>query len=142
MQDLLRRIRAELPALEAWQAEADDENGVYRFYHHSNKIFHLQKLIKAGWKIIDKIGMSGQPPDYLHEWYIEIYLEGAILDFKEWMNSEWLKHTRPILEAFWHTKYFIQMMFKYGQLLEPNSEELLQGMAPDWAAVLYLFELR
>jgi hypothetical protein len=42
VQDLLRRIKAEFPAMEAWLAKADDENGVYRFYHHSNKIFHLR----------------------------------------------------------------------------------------------------
>lgn len=48
VQDLLRRIKAELPAMEAWLAKADDENGVYRFYHHSNKVFRLQNLTKAG----------------------------------------------------------------------------------------------
>jgi hypothetical protein len=26
------------------------------------------------------------------------------------MNDNWLKSTRPILEAFWHTKYFTRMM--------------------------------
>jgi len=33
------------------------------------------------------------------------------------MHEHWLKYARPILEAFWHTKYFILMMFKYGQEL-------------------------
>lgn len=88
------------------------------------------------------MGQSGQPPDCLHEWYAQIYLEGTSHEFNESMNLEWLEHTRPILEAFWHTKYFLQMMSKYGQLLEPDSEELLQEMAPGWAAVLWLFELR
>jgi hypothetical protein len=49
-----------------------------------------------------------------------------------------LECTHPILEAFWHTKYFIQMMLKYGRELESAPQCLPSG----WAAVLYLFELR
>jgi hypothetical protein len=45
------------------------------------------------------------------------------------------------LEAFWHTKYFIQMMVEYGRRLEP-SDTILHGMDYGWAAVLTLFELR
>jgi hypothetical protein len=54
------------------------------------------------------------------------------------VNERGLECTRPILEAFWHTKYFIQMMLKYGKELESAPQCLPSG----WAAVLYLFELR
>jgi hypothetical protein len=43
-----------------------------------------------------------------------------------------------VLEAFWHTRYFIQMMARYGKKLESAPERLPSG----WAAVLHLFELR
>ena len=36
--------------------------------------------------------------------------EGTEHDFNETTNNEWLTQTRPILEAFWHTKYFLTMM--------------------------------
>jgi hypothetical protein len=42
------------------------------------------------------------------------------------------------LEAFWHTKYFINMMVKYAK--EPETVEMM--VQPGMAAVLYLFELR
>ena len=34
------------------------------------------------------------------------------------MNDHWLEYTRSILEAFWHTKYYTQMMIKYAKELE------------------------
>jgi hypothetical protein len=34
------------------------------------------------------------------------------------VNEHRLEYTRPIVEAFWHTKYFIQMMVRYGKKLE------------------------
>jgi hypothetical protein len=46
--------------------------------------------------------------------------------------------TRPILEAFWHTKCFVQMMIKYAKGLETAP----QAMPSGWAAILGLFELR
>ena len=42
------------------------------------------------------------------------------------------------MEAFWHTKYFINMMVKYAKELETVEMTL----EPSMAAVLYLFELR
>jgi hypothetical protein len=54
------------------------------------------------------------------------------------MNVDWLKHTHPILEAFWHTKYFVRMMIKCATSLETVESPVPSG----WAAVLCLFELR
>ena len=41
--------------------------------------------------------------------------EGTKHDFNETTNNEWLTQTRPILEAFWHKKYFLTMMAKYAK---------------------------
>ena len=50
--DLLARIKAKLPQLEDLLAQIEDrsgeEDGVYRFYHHSFKVFGLQELTLAG----------------------------------------------------------------------------------------------
>jgi hypothetical protein len=43
--------------------------------------------------------------------------EGTEHDFNEKTNDEWLQQTRPILEAFWHTKYFFSMMHQPGGIL-------------------------
>jgi hypothetical protein len=46
--DLLARIKVKLPQLEELFAQIEDrsgeEDGGYRFYHHSFKVFDLQKL--------------------------------------------------------------------------------------------------
>jgi hypothetical protein len=68
MEDLLRRIKANLPALEEWLSEAEDhwgeEDGVYRFYHQSWKVFdRLQPLTKEGFQLIVKIGGETDPPN-------------------------------------------------------------------------------
>jgi hypothetical protein len=61
MEDLLHRIKANVPALEEWLSEAEDhwgeEDGVYRFYHQSWKVFdRLQPLTKEGFQLIGEIG--------------------------------------------------------------------------------------
>lgn len=140
--DLLPRIKAKLPELEHWLGDRDlargEENGVYRFYHQSHKVFYLQDATVAGFKLIEEIGGEADQPCF---WYTDIVKEGTGREMGERTNENWLAETRPILEAFWHTKYFIQMMVEYGRKLEP-SDTILHGMDYGWAAVLYLFELR
>lgn len=53
-------------------------------------------------------------------------------------NRRWLEVTRPMLEAFWHTRFFVEMAVKYGQELDEPPSVLPSG----WAALLYLYELR
>ena len=135
--DLLRRIKAELPALKEWLlvARAVEENGFYRFYHQSYKVFEiLQPVTGKGHDLIIRIGAGIDMPN---EWYQQIYQEGMKHEFDMSVNEHWLETTRPVLEAFWHTRYFIQMMVRYGKKLKSAPECTPSG----WAAVLYLFEL-
>ena len=30
-------------------------------------------------------------------------------------NDDWPRHARPLVEAFLHAKYFVEMMVKYGR---------------------------
>jgi hypothetical protein len=46
--------------------------------------------------------------------------------------------TRPILEAFFHARYFLEMVCRYGRELAEPPSPLPSG----WAAVLYLYGLR
>ena len=137
--DLLTRIKARLPQLEDLFARIKDKSGeedrVYRFYHQSFKVFYLQDLTAAGFKLIEEIGGETDPP---HPWYCQIIKEGTALKFEASANDDWLKATRPILEALWHTNYFTQMMIKYAKELETAP----QAMPSGWAAILWLFELR
>ena len=137
--DLLVRIKAKLPQLEELLTQIEDRSGeedrVYRFYHQSFKVFYLQELTLAGFKLIEEIGGETDPP---YPWYCQIIKEGTALKFEATTNDDWLKSTRPILEAFWDTKYFTQMMIKYAKELEKAPRAMPSG----WAAILWLFELR
>jgi len=53
-------------------------------------------------------------------------------------NRNWIKHTRPIVEAFFHPHFMLKMVCKYGRELSEPPQMLPSG----WAAVLYLFNLR
>ncbi len=52
-------------------------------------------------------------------------------------NRNWLEHTRPLLEAFFHAHYFLKMAVFYAELEEPP-----QLLPSGWAALLYLYDLR
>ena len=139
MEALLGRIRERLPQIEELLVEiADDwgeEDGVYGFYDQSFKVFGLQQVTKKAFKLIEEIGGETDPLD---GWYCQIVKEGTEGDFRDDTNAHWLSQTRPILEAFWHTKYFLAMMAKYGKELQSAPRALPSG----WASVLCLFSLR
>jgi hypothetical protein len=58
---------------------------------------YLQEQTLAGLKLIKEIGGETDPP---HPWYCQIVKEGTGYEFELSMNDDWLKYTRPILEAF------------------------------------------
>jgi hypothetical protein len=53
-------------------------------------------------------------------------------------NDRWLSETRPIIEAFFHARYFLEMAVHYGQALDKPPNAMPSG----WAALLYLYNLR
>jgi hypothetical protein len=69
--------------------------------------------------------------------FLEIVAQGTRKVFSVDHNAEWSKHTRPILEAFFHARYFLEMAVRYAELPEPP--KLLPS---GWAALLCLYRLR
>jgi len=135
---LLRNIKERLPELEELLARIEDHWGIedsfYRFYHQSFKVYHLQQTTEE----IGKILQSLLPGHSMNRWFSEIVAQGTGREFEMSHNQDWLRHTRPIVEAFFHTHCFLKMAVKYGKALETDPACLPSG----WAAVLYLFDLR
>ena len=52
-------------------------------------------------------------------------------------KQEWDRHTRPMLEAFAHAKFMVEMAVRYADLPLPPVP-----MPSGWAALLYLYDLR
>ena len=135
---LLAAIKTALPRLEQlWQRTNDHwgyEDPVYRFYHQSFKVYQLQPVIG---EIVQAL-QSLAPHLPLNPWFAQIVAEGTAGEFSMEVNQRWLEDTRPIVEAFFHARYFLEMVCKYGQELEEPPNSLPSG----WAAVLYLYGLR
>ena len=142
-QVLLDNIKKALPDLKKCllKAEQSEEDGIYRFYHHSFKVYWFRELIKETILIFIRISPhdTKKTEDIFDKFFLEIITEGAYgEEWKRDHNSEWGKHTRPIIETFFHIKYFLEMMIKYGEKLEEAPNLLPSG----WAALLELYNIR
>ena len=136
--NLFIKIRAALPDLEALLEECNGhwayEDYVYRFYHQSFKVYLLQE---ATLRIVEKL--RGLSPDRdFNEWFEQIIAEGTGKTFAMEDNENWLGVTRPILEAFFHARFFLEIAVKYGRELQYPPRVMPSG----WAALLYLYNLR
>jgi hypothetical protein len=135
---LLAAIKNNLPALEKLLSEATGHWGgedlVYRFYHQSWKVYGAQDLTT---RIVE--ALRALLPDVpLNEWFVAIVHEGTGRKFESADNKRWLEVTRPMLEAFFHGKWFLEMTVRYGHELDEPPTVLPSG----WAGVLYLYGLR
>lgn len=138
---LLREIKTRLEALREISLKVDShwggEDGFYRFYHGSMKVYWVQKLTDLMVREFSEIG-RGAGVEKLNEQFLEVIGEGTGKTFDLSHNQDWGTHTRPILEAFFHAREMLRNMIKYGQALDSAPRCLPSG----WAATLYLYNLR
>jgi hypothetical protein len=137
-QALLNAVQTNLPQLENLRVpfQAMYEDGIYRFYHHSFKVYQLQHYTS---KAVETFRLIAKETDNtLCEWFEEIVAVGTGLVWESEHNHSWTLHTRPIVEAFLHTKYFLEMMIKYGREMDATPTTLPTG----WAAILDLYNQR
>lgn len=138
VKQLLENLRAQLPSLEELLSASSDhwgyEDPIYRFYHQSWKVFGLQD--RTG-RIVAQL-KSLRPKAPLNDWFLKMVEEGTGKKFTLEDNRNWLSVTRPILEAFFHARYFLEMAVRYGKELKFAPRLLPSG----WAALLYLYDLR
>jgi hypothetical protein len=136
--ELLKQIAANLTSLEELRENCSDhwgyEDPIYRFYHQSFKVFWLQGQTE---KIVAKL-QALAPDRPLNPWFMEIVKAGTGKEFKMEDNNTWTQSTRPILEAFFHARFFLEMICRYGKELKTPPQMLPSG----WAAVLCLYNLR
>jgi hypothetical protein len=120
--------------LERARSHWEYEDPVYRFYHGSFKVFSVQNLTLA---IVSAL-RALLPERELNKQFLEILSEGTGKVFTTATNADWNHSTRPLLEAFFHARYFLEMAVKYGAELEEPTNLLPSG----WAGLLYLYNLR
>ena len=137
-QALLAAIKTSMVELERLQVSFtyEYEDGVYRFYHHSFKVYSLQDGTLNAVSVFSSIAQA--TGNKLCDWFEAVVRNGTGRQFTPEHNRNWPVHTRPIVEAFLHSKYFLEMMVKYGRELEASPQFLPFG----WAAILELFNQR
>ena len=132
---LLERVKQHKPELEETLKEMSGhwhyEDHFYRYYHGSWKVYGTQSTTRKAVALLCKL----LPERELNLMFEDILREGTGKDFQG--NEDWERNTRPILEAFCHTKFMVEMALRYVDLPQPS-----QLMPSGWAALLYLYDLR
>jgi hypothetical protein len=136
--ELLASLKTHLASLETVLSDCEGDWGaadvVYRFYHQSFKIYHAQETTVRIVHALQEVA----PQLQLNRWFKQIVNEGTGKSFVMADNRHWLEVTRPILEAYFHARHFLEMAIRSAQELnDPPSV-----MPSSWASVLYLYGLR
>lgn len=134
---LLANMHAQYEALKALLDASSDhwgfEDPVYRFYHQSFKVFALQQRTDTIVRRLSEL-LPGRP---LHPWFLEVARQGTGKEFATSDNNRWTLSTRPIVEAFFHARFFLEMAVRYATLEAPP-----RTLPSGYAALLYLYQLR
>jgi hypothetical protein len=136
--ELLTRVRRRLPDIDTLLAAfvAAEDEGVYRYYHQSFKVYSLQGAVKSARRLFDELAPRGT---HLNAWFRAICDDACEHKFDlASSNTSWRAETRPILEGFWHCFFFVRQLARYGRELDEPPQSLPSG----WAAVLYLYGIR
>src|SRR6266404_8947207 len=91
--ELLKQIAANINSMEELLKNCSDhwgyEDPIYRFYHQSFKVYHLQEETL---KIVGAL-KSLLPDQPLNPWFVQIIGEGTDKEFKAEDNDQWLAAT-------------------------------------------------
>ncbi len=135
---LFSNLKHSLPALEMLLDESSShwgyEDPIYRLYHQSVKVYRLQDQTLSIVAALQALA----PERRLNPSFTQIVSEGTGREFEAEDNRYWLEITRPMVEAFFHARFFLEMAVRHGKALKQPPQLLPSG----WAAFLYLFELR
>ncbi|MGO9270647.1 MAG: hypothetical protein ACLQOO_10420 [Terriglobia bacterium] len=135
---LLLNMRQHEPNLRRVLEEVNEgsyEDRLYRYYAQSFKVFDLQGCTKLIVGSLTTIAPEGRP---FCGFFAEIIQQGTGREFSMADNQNWMERTAPIVQAFFHARYFLEMAIKYAaELAEPP-----QMLPSGWAALLCLYGLR
>ena len=115
MKEILCKAKGRPPQLKILLADVSNhwgyEDPVYRFYHQSFKVYSIQNQTQ---RIVEELRALA-PHLELNSDFEQIVAEGTGKSFHESHNKNWLRHTRPMLEAFFHAKHMLEMICKYAE---------------------------
>ena len=140
--ELLATIKARLPELRELAEHMDRGGGaedlVYRFWHHSFKVYWLQEHTLAIVAMLEEMTPEGSPG--LDKWFQKIVRDGTGHEFELDLghNEQWLRIPRRIVEAYFHARWFLDVAIRYGE----KDDDAAGGLESGWAAILELYGIR
>jgi len=132
---LLSNIHRDLDVFDR-PAKVDGEESVYRFYHQSFKVYGIKQTTRTMVEAL--VAIHPRSPAAFHSWFSQIIDAGLAPSFEYSDNDHWHEATGPLLEAFFHARYFVEQVARYGHALTEPPRVLPYG----WAAILELYGLR
>lgn len=135
---LLAASKQRLPELKALLAFASDhwhyEDPVYRFYHHSLKVYRAEtttlKIVGALRALAPHLELN---PDFA-----EIIAGGTKAPTGSSGETGGIDRSRAMIEALFHARHALEMLCKYAGELSAPPPALPSG----WATVLHLYNIR
>lgn len=109
------------------------DDPIYRFYHQSFKVYYLQDRTLQIVRALEQLS----PERPLHPSFREIIEQGTGKVFELADNRNWTPTTRPILEAYFHARFFLDVAIRCADIEEPPT-----FLPSGYAALLYLYGLR
>ncbi len=107
---------------------------VYRFYHQSFKVFALQQTTLELVAALQALA----PDRKMNPRFRKIVTGGTGKTFELEHNQRWDEVTRPIIEAFFHARFFLECAVRSAK----RHHAPPQNLPSHWAALLDLFDLR
>jgi len=116
-----------------WQGE----DGIYRFYHRSFKVFYLKKVTVS---IVTHLRSLSDRD--LNPIFTEIISHGDSKSFNNDTNSNWVENTKPVVDAFLHAKSMLELVVKYGESLKETGAEIPSFIPTGYGTLLHLYGMR
>lgn len=139
-QALLDALKANREHLGCTLADADAEwvrdDLVYRFWHQSFKVYALQDVTV---RIVAALETAAPAGWTLHPWLRELVATGGGKRFEPSHNDNWVAHTRPIVDAYFHARHLIELAVRCADELD---EAPTIWLPPGWATLLELYQVR
>ncbi len=98
----------------------------------------LQGVLASGTNASDcQFAREPRARSKLNPWFLQIVEAGTGKQFTPADNADWPRVTRPIVEAFFHARFYLEIAVRYAHIAEPP-----RLLPSGYAALLYLYGLR
>jgi len=141
---LLQNIKSSMPSLETLLDEVNSllgyEDVVYRYYHQSDRVYHAQDYTLKVYRALEEISPHN-PKMVCDEQFNSLVKKGTGKKHELKHNQQWEEICEPIVNAFFHSKYFLEMAIKYGKKYDEPPIFPVRASS-GWAALLELYNIR